>query len=135
MLLGLAIHYLSGIELDPPHAVARLQNDRRGAQLGGADLERGTRAQRAVQEQQCEGPALQQRPHRIEPEARRLIEKRLQFPDAPVLSAGEVRRVGNDNTIASSVICWATVVLLHPITLLDEQNKQKGPGDTPGPFL
>src|SRR5215472_16828820 len=90
MLLGLAIHYLSGIELDPPHAVARLQDDRRGAQLGGADLERGARAQRAVQEQQCEGPALQQWPHGIEPEARRLIEKRLQFPDAPVLSAGEV---------------------------------------------
>ena len=29
MLLGLAVHYLSGIELDPPHAVARLQDDRR----------------------------------------------------------------------------------------------------------
>src|SRR5690348_832288 len=51
MLLGLAVHYLSGIELDPPHAVPRLQDDRRGAQLGGADLERGACAQRAVQKQ------------------------------------------------------------------------------------
>src|SRR5262245_34891375 len=90
MLLGLAVHYLSEIELDSPHAVARLEDDRRGAQLGGADLERGARAQRAIQEQQCEGPALQQRPYGIGPEARRLIEKRLQFPDGPVLGAGEV---------------------------------------------
>src|SRR5262245_25571372 len=58
MLLGLTVHYLSKIELDSPHAVARLEDDRRGAQLGGADLERGARAQRAVQEQQCEGPAV-----------------------------------------------------------------------------
>ena len=33
----------SGFKPDPPHAVARLQDDRRGAQLGGADLERGAR--------------------------------------------------------------------------------------------
>ena len=58
--------------------------------MGGADLERGAGAQRAVQEQQCEGPALEQRPHGIGLEARRPIEKRLQFPDSPVLSADEV---------------------------------------------
>ena len=49
--------------------------------------------------------------------------------------AREVRRAGNDNTIASLVICWATVVVLHPITLLDEQNKQKGPGIPPDLFF
>jgi hypothetical protein len=49
--------------------------------------------------------------------------------------AREVRRAGNDNTIASSVICWATVVLSHSITLLGEQNKQKGPGDPPDLFF
>jgi hypothetical protein len=82
----------------------RLQDDRLGAQLGGADLERGARAQRAVQEQQCEGPALQQRPHRIGLKARRLIEKRLQFPDGPVLSARLSRSLPAELLILASIL-------------------------------
>ena len=90
VLLGLAVHHRAEVELDRPRVLARLQHHRVAAELEGAELEAGARAQRRVEEHQRDRLALERVAQLVALEQRGLRQQRVELGAAPVLGVQEM---------------------------------------------
>ena len=92
VLFGLLVHDHAVVELDGPGALAGLEDDGLHAEVVGAELEAGARAQRRVEEDQGDRLAGQRRVRRLRLllQVARLVEDRLQGVARVIESREEV---------------------------------------------